>query len=224
MNGTRPAPGGFLGALDRFGNGMGTHWLALANSILGVFSTLPWLAPIFARLGWWGIADPIYTLYMLFCHQLPERAGNLLGYQVAYCYRNSAIYSTMFLTGLLYGAVRRRRPGGSLVGLLRPMRWQIFVFLLIPVAVDGLSHMLGYRETNAWFDTLTGGRLGDFSVGDTLGTLNWWLRVVTGALFGYAVVRLAFPWIERAFDESRRMVWYVAPYPAAAAEPPATAS
>ena len=87
------------------------------------------------------------------------------------------------------------------------MRWQVFLLLLVPVAVDGLTHMLGMRDNNAWFDQLTGGRFGDFSVGDSLGTLNWWLRVISGGLFGFAVVRFVYPWIQVAFDESRRMLW-----------------
>ena len=54
--------------------------------------------------------------------------------------------------------------------------------------MDGLIHMFGLRTDNAWFDTLTGGVFGSFSVGDTVGTLNWWLRIVTGILFGVAAV------------------------------------
>jgi uncharacterized membrane protein len=198
---------GVFGALERFGNGLSTHWLAVTNTGIGLFSTLPWAAPVFAALGWWFLADPIYTIYMFFCHQLPERAGNLFGYQVAYCYRNSAIYTTIFLGGLLFAAARQGVLGGRLAWMLRPIRWQVFVVLLVPIAVDGLTHMLGLREGNVWFDTLTGGRFGDFAVGDSLGTLNWWLRVISGAIFGFAVVRLVYPWILRAVEESRSVYW-----------------
>ncbi|HEX6605340.1 MAG TPA: DUF2085 domain-containing protein [Chloroflexia bacterium] len=209
----RPQTGVF-GAFERFGNGMTTHWLAVVNTAIGIFSTLPWLAPVFAALGWWFLADPIYTIYMFFCHQLPERAGNLFGYQVAYCYRNSAIYTTIFLGGLLFAAARRGAFGGRLAWMLRPIRWQVFVVLLVPIAVDGLTHMFGLREDNAWFDTLTGGRFGDFSVGDSAGTLNWWLRVISGAIFGFAVVRLVYPWVLRAVEESRSVYWVpAAPVP-----------
>jgi uncharacterized membrane protein/glutaredoxin len=209
----RPQTGVF-GALERFGNGLTAHWLAVANTAIGIFSTLPWLAPVFAALGWWFLADPIYTIYMFFCHQLPERAGNLFGYQVAYCYRNSAIYTTIFLGGLLFAAARRGAFGGRLAWMLRPIRWQVFVVLLVPIAVDGLTHMFGLREDNTWFDTLTGGRFGDFSVGDSAGTLNWWLRVISGAIFGFAVVRLVYPWVLRAVEESRSVYWVpAAPVP-----------
>ncbi len=51
--------------LDRVVRYIGAHWLRLANISLAVFVGLPWLAPVFAALGWWGLADPIYTAYAL---------------------------------------------------------------------------------------------------------------------------------------------------------------
>jgi hypothetical protein len=33
------------------------------------------------------------------------------------------------------------------------------------------------------------------------------LRVISGAIFGFAVVRLAYPWVLRAVDESRSVYW-----------------
>ncbi|MDQ2809448.1 MAG: DUF2085 domain-containing protein [Chloroflexota bacterium] len=204
-----PPPTGVFGVIDRAGNGLGGHWAAAVNTLLGVFVILPWLAPIFARLGWWTLANPIYTAYMLFCHQLPERAAFLFGYQVAYCWRNSAIYTTIFVGGLLYARARQGGYTGRLGWLLRPIAWPLFVLALVPLGVDGFSHLLGLRETNAWFDTLTGGLFGTFSVGDAVGTLNWWLRIFTGTLFGYAVVRLLYPLVGLTLDQSR--AWLAAP-------------
>ncbi|MGI8587642.1 MAG: DUF2085 domain-containing protein [Chloroflexia bacterium] len=195
------------GGMDRIGYWIADHWLGAVNTVVGVFALLPWLAPIFARLGWWSLADPIYTMYMFFCHQLPERAGFIFGYQVAYCYRNTAIYTSVFLAGLLYSAARDGAPWPA--WMRRPIRPTVFVLLLLPVAVDGLTHMLGFREDNAWFDTLTGGRFGDFSVGDTIGTLNWWLRVITGVIFGFAVVQFIYPWVQTALNESRSASRYI---------------
>lgn len=197
--------GGIWQRVDRWGSNLGNNWLTVFNAVLGVFVTLPWLAPIFARLGWWPLADPIYTAYMLFCHQLPERAAFIFGYQVAYCWRNTAIYTTIFLAGLLFAAARRGGPAGRLHGWLQPMAIPLFVLALLPIGVDGLTHMFGLRETNAWFDSLTGGQFGTFSVGDAVGTLNWWLRVISGSLFGYAIVRMVFPWVYRAVEMAQRM-------------------
>ena len=204
-----PPPTGVSGAIERAGNGVSRHWLGVVSTLLGVFVSLPWLAPIFARLGWWVLANPIYTAYMLFCHQLPERAAFLFGYQVAYCWRNSAIYTTIFVGGLLYAWARSGGYSGRLGWLLRPIAWPLFVLALVPLGVDGLSHLFGLRETNAWFDALTAGQLGAFSVGDAVGTLNWWLRIFTGTLFGYAVVRLIYPLIGLTLDQGH--VWFAAP-------------
>ncbi len=197
------AAAGMIGVIDRAGNGLGRHWLAAANTLLGLFVALPWLAPICARLGWWALADPIYTAYMLFCHQLPERAAFIFGYQVAYCWRNSAIYTTIFIGALIYAQARQAGADGRLGWLLRPMAWPVFALLLVPLGLDGFSHLLGLRETNAWFNTLTGGQFSAFSLGDAVGTLNWWLRIISGTLFGYAVVRLLYPWIGIVLDQGR---------------------
>ncbi len=194
---------GILGWFDRLGRGLDRHWLATANTMVGIFITLPWLAPVFAALGWWRLANPIYTAYMFFCHQLPERAGYLFGYQAANCFRDDAIYVTVFVMGLLYARARTRGPGGPLAWMRTPIRLQTFALLITPMAVDGMTHLLGLRDDNAWFDMLTGGVFGSFSVGDAVGTLNWWLRIITGALFGFALVRLIYPWVQVAFDESR---------------------
>lgn len=49
--------------IDRLAVYIGRHWLRFATVALAVFVGLPWLAPVFAAMGWWGLADPIYTAY-----------------------------------------------------------------------------------------------------------------------------------------------------------------
>lgn len=49
--------------LDRIARFIGRRWLRLFLIAVGIFVGLPWLAPIFAALGWWNLADPIYTAY-----------------------------------------------------------------------------------------------------------------------------------------------------------------
>jgi uncharacterized membrane protein len=209
-----PAP---VRALNALGSGLTRHWLTVLTTLLGVWVTLPWLAPVFAKLGWWGAADAIYTTYIFFCHHLPERAGNLFGYQVAWCYRNSAIYTSMFVTAVLFLSFGRHGTGPR--ALRQGITWKVLLLCLLPGLIDGLTHMAGLRVDNAWFDLLTGGRFGDFSVGDSAGTLNWWLRVTTGALAGTAAVLFAFPWMHRTLAEEQAY-WGPTPlYPAPPAAP-----
>lgn len=184
---------------DRVASWIGMHWLKLALVTILIFVGLPWLAPIFAKLGMWGIADPIYSAYALTCHQLPERSGNLFGYQAAFCYRNTAIYAGMFLFGGLYALARDRRIEW-LKWLKRPLPWWLFVLFLLPMATDGITHMLGIRDTMSNLDDPA--IFGNWSIGSQVMSLNWLLRVFTGLLASFGAVWFAFPRVDRAMQES----------------------
>jgi uncharacterized membrane protein len=194
-----PAP---IRLINTFANGMVRHFLAIITAIFGVWVLLPWLAPVFARLGWWGPANAIYSVYIFFCHQLPERAANLFGYQVAWCWRNTALYTSMFLVGMLCLTLGQSGRGPAI--LRQGISWQVLVLCTIPIALDGFSHMFGLRVDNAWFDALTGGAFHAFTVGDQAGTLNWWLRILTGGLFGAAVALFGYPLLARTLREESR--------------------
>jgi len=178
------------------------HWLALFNALVALYLLLPFLAPVLANAGLSRPASLIYSVYSATCHQLPERSYFLFGerpfyglstlekgglpedqglfqrrafrgnesagYKIAVCQRDVAIYGSVVLAGLLFGILRRRVRG---IGL------KIYLLLLIPIALDGLSQLFGLRES------------------------NWWLRTVTGALFGGASVWLAYPYIEAAMRD-----------------------
>jgi uncharacterized membrane protein/glutaredoxin len=194
---------------DRLALHIGRHWLRYATGAMAVFVLLPWLAAILAWLGWWGIADPIYTAYAFTCHQLPERAGSVFGYQVAFCYRNTALYGGVALFGMMYGLARDNNV--SWLGWMKkPVPWWILVFFLLPVAVDGFSHMLGLRDV-MMDATSTSSSLdptfGAFFVGSQAFSFNWWLRISTGLLAALGLVWFAFPRMERAMEESEAL-WH----------------
>ena len=191
--------------LSRAANGLvlwvAKHWLLLFNSAWGFYLFLPILAPIFVQLGWYAPARVIYSVYSVLCHQLPDHSyflfganpvpltpdlvaagmpatsdlfvqrkfiGNdQIGYKVAICERDVAIYGSVFLAGLVYGLLRPR---------LRPLSFKSYLLFLVPLAVDGLTQMVGWRES------------------------NWWLRTVTGTLFGVASVWLAYPYVDDAME------------------------
>ena len=178
------------------------HWLALFNTAWALYVFTPFLAPILMRAGMPEAAQVIYTVYSVFCHQLPDHSyflfgpalspqdpaliaagmsssSNLfqirsfigspeIGWKVALCQRDVAIYASVFLTGLLYGTVRHR---------VRKLPFKIYVLFVIPIAIDGLTQLVGWRES------------------------NWWLRTLTGALFGFASVWFAYPYLEEAMED-----------------------
>jgi uncharacterized membrane protein len=186
--------------IDRVARYIGRHWLRLVVVALAIYVLLPWLAPLFAALGWWDLADPLYTAYALTCHQLPERAGSVFGYQVGFCYRNTALYGGTAMFGAVY-ALARDHNVSWLKWLRRPVAWWGLVLLLLPMAADGVTHMLGLRDSMMDMDAT----FGSFYVGSQMWSLNWWLRVVTGLLAALGAVWFAFPRMDRTMDESEAM-------------------
>jgi uncharacterized membrane protein len=221
-------------ALDRGTSWLAHHWLLAINLAMGLFIGGTLLPPVLMYLGLEGPARVLYGIYGLNCHQLPERSyflfgpggintyslqqvldwgadpgtlrgfvGNAqVGFKLGMAQRNTAIYTTIFLAGLAYGLVGKRVPH---------LRWPLFVLLILPMVLDGGSHMvgeitgLGFRETNTWLVALTRGVLPEpFYTGTTVGSFNWLMRTLTGALFGVACVWFGFPHLERGFTESGR--------------------
>jgi uncharacterized membrane protein len=159
------------------------HWLILANLFWGLYVGLPLLAPVLMDAGLTLPAKAIYTIYRPACHQRPERSyfyggpqaiysveelgaagldtnpfareiGNeQLGWKVAFCERDVAIYGSIFLTGLVYGVFRKRFSG-------RRMRVRTFVLFLVPMAVDGILQLFGFYESTWLVRSLTGAIFG----------------------------------------------------------------
>ena len=60
------------------------NWFPVFFSIYGLWVWMPFLAPVFMRLGWDGPANAIYFIYSFFCHQLPQRSYFFFGSQISY--------------------------------------------------------------------------------------------------------------------------------------------
>ncbi len=104
-----------------------------------------------------------------------------MGYKVAICERDIAIYSALLLGGLIYSipAVRRH---------LRPVPLWLYVLLgIMPIAIDGFSQLLGYPPFNLW------------AIRETTPEF----RVLTGALFGFMNAWLAFPHLEETARQAK---------------------
>jgi uncharacterized membrane protein len=213
------------------------NWLGVVIVAWGFYNALPWLTPALMHAGYVGAGQALYSSYSLVCHQLPERSyflfgpkvmyslpeiqaayqptndplilrqftGNdQMGWKVAWSDRMISLYTGMWLAMVVYALARRRA---------RPLPVWLFVLLLVPMALDGGSHMVsdvlgggvgqGFRDTNLWLAALTGYALPAwFYAGDALGSFNWWMRLVTGLLMAFAVVFLTFPFLDAAMQET----------------------
>ncbi len=191
------------------------------------------------RLGWPTPAGWIYAFYSTQCHQMAQRSFFLFGRQpmyniaelpmsitgkttadilllrsfigspafgwkVAWSDRMVYMYGSLWLMGMFYGVLRQRRR-------IRPLHLRIFALLLLPMALDGFTHLLsdgsglaqGFRYTNQWLANLTANSLGpSFYVGDAVGSFNSWMRFLSGLAFGIGTVWLAFPYLDAAATET----------------------
>ena len=77
--------------------------------------------------------------------------NSALGYKMAYCQRDAAMYGSMLLAGMVFGLVRRR---------LRPLPLALYLISLVPWAVDGLAQLLGFYESTWQLRTITGSLFG----------------------------------------------------------------
>ncbi len=215
----------FVIAADRVILGISRHWLFYLNLLVMLYVGVPFLAPIFMKLGVTGPAQVIYTFYSALCHQLGFRSwylfgelpnypraifqqysgidpnnpqtglilarqfiGNdLVGWKVAFCERDVAIYGAVLLGGIIYTipGVRQR---------LGPMPWWAYILIgVAPIALDGFSQLLSQYPYNL---------IPPFSLlpyRESTATL----RTLTGALFGLSNAWLALPYLKVSLDEVR---------------------
>lgn len=207
---------------------IGVHWFETFLIVYGLWVFIPFLAPWFMHISWTGAGKAIYFIYSFFCHQLPERSlflfgeksmyslheiqaawqdtinpmilrqfiGNeTLGWKIAWSDRMISFYTSIWLFAAIWYPFRRK---------VKPLSWWGLVLLLLPIAVDGITHTIsdfagigqGFRDTNAWLAALTNYALpATFYAGDALGSFNSILRFITGLLAGLGIVWLAFPFI-----------------------------
>jgi uncharacterized membrane protein len=158
------------GGLGRLDAWFRRHWLAVVNTALGVFIGLAVAAPLMRALGLVGPSQSILLTYHYLCAQTPSHSFYLAGHQVCLCERCLAIYTSLLVGGLLLAILRDR-------GIApRPLNWRGWAVAMLPMALDGGTQLFGLRES------------------------DWFLRLLTGAIFGLATAWFALPQIQDAAE------------------------
>ena len=147
------------------------HWLFLFNAFLILFLGLAFAAPILQAWGYQGLGGFIFRAYHRVCHQMASRSFFVLGQQVAFCQRDVGEFAGFVLGGLLYALSGRR---------LRLRNARVYLVFVLPLAVDGITQIVGWRES------------------------TWQLRLSTGLWFGVGTVLFTYPIIARAMADTRR--------------------
>jgi len=105
-----------------------------------------------------------------------------VGYKVAFCERDVAIYAAILVFGLLYAALGKR---------LRPLPWYLWLALgVFPIGLDGFSQLLSQPPFHLWA----------YRESTPL------LRTLTGALFGFTTAWFGYPLVDEAMMDTRRLL------------------
>jgi uncharacterized membrane protein len=171
---------GFARGMERLGESVARfltrHWLGLMNGVLLVISGLSLLAPYLEHAGHPIPGLLINKAFRVLCHQKPERCFYAFGHPMAVCSRCFAVYASFLTVGLAFGVWRS----------LTRRRWEeiplwMLGVLAIPMALDGLTQLVGLRESTQV------------------------LRTITGTLVGAGVGLFVYPFLARAFQEAGAM-------------------
>ncbi|WP_376789836.1 DUF2085 domain-containing protein [Thermoflexus sp.] len=141
------------------------EWIWVFLIGYGLFVGLPWLAPVFMRMGWETPARGLYALYSLFCHQLPQRSLFLFGpkpmYSLSEIHQVWPYEDPLLLREFIGNPAFGYKVAWSdrmismytslwVVALLyalsgrrwRPLSIGVFFLLALPMAVDGTTHFI----------------------------------------------------------------------------------
>ena len=100
-----------------------------------------------------------------------------MGYKTSLCARDLAIYTMLFVGGLIYRRYRWR---------IKPLPFWLYLIVgLGPVGLDGFSQLLSYAPFEFW------------PVRETAPVF----RIFTGGLFGLMSAWLGFPYLERSMQD-----------------------
>jgi uncharacterized membrane protein len=133
---------------------------------------------------------------------LRQFIGNsTMGWKVAWSDRMVAMFTSLWVFGLLWWPLRKRLRDLPLWGL---------ILSILPLAIDGGTHFVsdmagmgrGFRDTNLWLATLSQNIFRpEFYSGDAWGSFNSIMRLTTGILFGLGIVWFALPYLNEVFSE-----------------------
>src|SRR5437879_11069137 len=155
--------------MQRCGEFLLNYWAHMITFVLGLLVATALAIPFLSYFGLDTIAKPLFFSLHFVCAQIPSHSFYIFGHQLGLCARNFSIYTSMFIGSLIFVLSKKRLPG---------IPWWIWVLMILPMALDGITQMFGLRES------------------------TWVLRVITGTLFGLGNIWFVLPFIQKTLDET----------------------
>ena len=171
--GRRALDDALMGAADRFVSLLVRHWLALVNVGVFVFAFLPFVAPWLASLDGATAQRIAREIYSAYSYTCHQlpQRSWFLFGQQMAYCERDAAIYPAAFVSGLVFAWARGRGSRARLG------WRGYLLLITPMAIDGFTQLFGLRES------------------------TWFLRTVTGSLFGAASVWLAYPYLQMAVED-----------------------
>ena len=159
---------GFSGYVNKFSFQIGkfllNYWAHSITFVLGIIVLAALSVPFLSYFGLDAISKSIFFALHYLCAQVPSHSFYIFGHQLGLCARNLSIYSSMFVGCLVFLFSKKRMPG---------IPWWLWILMLLPMAIDGTTQLVGWRES------------------------TWELRAITGTLFGLGNIWFVLPYIQK---------------------------
>lgn len=118
------------------------------------------------------LTDPLAPRYFI--------GNEVVGYKVALCERDVAIYAGILIFGLVFSLTGRK---------MKSLPWYLWILIgILPIAVDGLSQLMSEPPLNFI----------------PLRESTPFLRTLTGFLFGFTTSWFGYPLVEESMKEIRQ--------------------
>jgi uncharacterized membrane protein len=118
------------------------------------------------------------------------RGNPQMGYKVALCERDVAIYGSITLFGLVFALLRKLKVRVPYLPF-----WAYLLIAIAPIGLDGFSQLFASPPFNGF-------GLSFYPIRES----TPFLRTLTGALFGIGNAWLAFPYVDDSMQETRELL------------------
>ena len=138
-----------------FGDFLLARWATMAMILLGLLVLSAIAVPFLSYFGFDALSKSIFFSLHYVCAQIPSHSFYILGHQLGMCARNFSIYTSMFLTSIVFVLSKKRLPG---------IPWWVWLLMILPMALDGTTQMFGLRESTWQLRLITGTLFGIGSI------------------------------------------------------------
>ncbi len=142
-------------AANWLGDFLLAYWGHIAMIVLGLLVLSAIAVPFLSYFGFDSLSKSIFFSLHYVCAQIPSHSFYIFGHQLGLCARNFSIYTSMFLTSVVFVLSKKRLPG---------IPWWVWILMILPMALDGTTQMFGLRESTWQLRMITGTLFGVGSI------------------------------------------------------------